>query len=183
MYSSFVFEPGGSVGDQGLIPLVAGLAVRSAIDDLTGIDVELRWPNDLMLGDAKVGGIISESSGGVVVVGCGVNLEWTTPMEGAVALGAAAAGGVSGLDLARAWIDRFLSRIDRGSDARGLDEYRALCGTIGRHVSYAGGSGLAVGIADDGSLLIETPTGTVGVRSGEVRLHDAATLPPNYRRD
>jgi BirA family biotin operon repressor/biotin-[acetyl-CoA-carboxylase] ligase len=180
MYSSFAFEPGAPVGDRNLIPLVAGLAVRSAIEDLIGIDVELRWPNDLMLGNAKVGGIIVESSGGTVVVGCGVNFEWTTPMEGAAALGTAT-DDVSSLDLANAWVDRFLSRIDRGPDAWGLDEYRAVCGTIGRHVSYAGGSGLAVGIADDGSLLVEAPAGIVAVRSGEVRLHGSATLRPNRR--
>jgi BirA family transcriptional regulator, biotin operon repressor / biotin---[acetyl-CoA-carboxylase] ligase len=181
MYSSLAFEPTWPIDSLSLIPLVAGLAVRSAIEDLAGVSVGLAWPNDLMLSGGKVGGILVESGEGLVVVGCGVNLEWQSPMEGAVALDAVTLAPVSGLDLAVAWADRFLARLDHEPVDWGIDEYRAACSTAGRAVTYAGGPGFAVGISDDGSLLVETATGTIAVHSGEVRLHDAATLPLNWR--
>ena len=62
------------------IPLLAGAAMAVAIRDVAGVDVRCKWPNDLLVGDAKVGGILVESS--VVdgqlahaVIGIGVNLE------------------------------------------------------------------------------------------------------------
>ena len=181
MFSSLAFEPTWPIDRWSLIPLAAGLAVRSAIDDLAGVDAGLRWPNDLMIGDAKLGGILAESDERAVVIGCGVNLEWASPMTGAVALDAATTRSVTGADLAVAWADRFLDRMARSSDDWGLDEYRSACRTIGRAVSYPRGSGVAVGVGDDGSLLVETSVGVVNVHSGEVRLHDAATLPTDRR--
>jgi len=181
MYSSFAFRSEWPIEALSLIPLVAGLAVRSALEELAGVSVGLRWPNDLMLGGGKLGGLLVESSGGRVVIGCGVNLEWASPLEGAVALDASSAAVVDRVDLAAAWADRFLTRVDRLPDEWGVDEYRAACVTIGRPVAYAGGSGEAVGIADDGSLLVDSGSGIVSIHSGEVRLHDTATLPGDRR--
>jgi biotin-(acetyl-CoA carboxylase) ligase len=69
----------------------------------------------------------------------------------------------------------------RRHDDWGIDDYRRACVTIGRWVSYTGGSGIAVAVSDEGSLLVETTDGVVAVHSGEVRLHDRATLPPDWR--
>ncbi len=181
MYSSLAFHPACPTESLSLIPLVAGLAVREAIGDLAGVRVALRWPNDLMLDAGKVGGIIVEAGDGPVVVGVGVNIAWVSPMEGATALDAATDLSVPCGDLARGWVERFLDRMERFPDEWGSAEYRRACDTIGRAVAYAGGAGRAVGISDDGSLLVETPNGVVAVRSGEVRLHDVTSLPTNRR--
>ncbi len=63
-----------------LAPLAAGLAAADAIRAATGLDVDLRWPNDLLIGPRKTGGILveaqSESSGvAFVVVGIGINVH------------------------------------------------------------------------------------------------------------
>ncbi|MGA3160471.1 MAG: biotin--[acetyl-CoA-carboxylase] ligase [Terracidiphilus sp.] len=63
-----------------LLPLAAGLAAAEAIRAATGLSVDLRWPNDLLIGPSKVGGILVESkiSGGLadyVVVGIGINVH------------------------------------------------------------------------------------------------------------
>lgn len=163
------------------IPLVAGLAVREAIAQLCGITVGLRWPNDLMSEAGKVGGLLVESGEGIVLAGCGVNLLWTDPMEGAAALFESGSDAVAPRDLAIAWADRFLERMSRSSGAWGIDEYRQACVTVGRVVSYTSGSGTATGISDDGALLVETADGLVAIRSGEVRLHDPATIPDDRR--
>jgi BirA family biotin operon repressor/biotin-[acetyl-CoA-carboxylase] ligase len=64
------------------IPLATGLAAQAAIFETTGLEVDIRWPNDLMFGVRKCGGIlvesVSESAGdGVryVVIGIGINLN------------------------------------------------------------------------------------------------------------
>jgi BirA family biotin operon repressor/biotin-[acetyl-CoA-carboxylase] ligase len=163
------------------ISLVAGLAVRDAIEERCGITVGLRWPNDLVTEDGKVGGLLVESGNGVVVVGCGINMVWDDPMDGAAALFAPGVMVVPARDLAVAWVDRFLELMTRPPNEWGVDEYRRACVTLGHRVSYAAGSGTAVGISGDGALLVETGGGIVVVDSGEVRFHDPATLPQDRR--
>jgi BirA family biotin operon repressor/biotin-[acetyl-CoA-carboxylase] ligase len=63
-----------------MLPLAAGLAAAQAIRAVTGLMIDLRWPNDLLIGPRKVGGILVESkiSGGsanYVVVGFGINVH------------------------------------------------------------------------------------------------------------
>lgn len=176
LFSSFAFEPSWPVAEWSRIPLVAGLAVRNAIADVSGIAVGLRWPNDLVVAAGKVGGLLVESCDGRVVVGCGINLLWKEPIPGAAALHADTSAVCPPLELARAWVDRFLERMTGSPGGWGAEEYRRACVTIGRSVSYAAGSGTAVSVSADGGLVVETPTGLVTVTSGEVRLHGPATL-------
>ena len=183
VFTSLAFEPAWPIEAWSLIPLVAGIAARSAVADLSGVTVGLRWPNDLMMGDAKIGGLLAESSGAVVVVGCGVNLRWESPIPGADALFDADPGPAAAGEFAIGWADRLLDHMSKRSDDWGMNVYREACITIGRTVSYPGGSGVAVAISDEGSLLVETADGTIAVHSGEVRLHDRGTLPRNPRRN
>jgi BirA family transcriptional regulator, biotin operon repressor / biotin---[acetyl-CoA-carboxylase] ligase len=65
-----------------LIPLLAGLAVREAVLEETGLESDLRWPNDLLLGGKKFCGILTEmyaepSQVRFVIVGIGVNVNQT----------------------------------------------------------------------------------------------------------
>lgn len=71
----------------GLIPLLTGLAVVEAIADI-GVDAGLKWPNDIMVGDKKLGGILCESQLGPdpsVVVGLGLNLFFPSGLPKQVA--------------------------------------------------------------------------------------------------
>jgi BirA family biotin operon repressor/biotin-[acetyl-CoA-carboxylase] ligase len=181
LFSSLAFKPSWPAFAWSRIPLVAGLAVREAIEDRSGIVVGLRWPNDLVQRAGKIGGLLVESGDGTVVVGCGINMLWSNPMTGAAALFPTAQDAVSPRDLATAWAGRFLERMALPLDEWGVDEYRRSCITVGRSVSYPSGSGTATGISDDGALLVETANGTVAVSSGEVRLHHPATLPDDRR--
>ena len=177
LFSSLAFEPAWPARDWSRITLVAGLAVRAAITELCGVTPGLRWPNDLVVESGKIGGLLVEASEGRVVVGCGINLFWRNPIPGAASLYAEGSAVGPPIELARAWADRFLDRMTASPGEWGADEYRGACVTIGQSVSYASGSGIAVSVSDDGGLVIETPSGRVTVTSGEVRMHDAATLP------
>ncbi len=181
MFASLAFEPAWPVATWNLIPLAAGLAARAAIGALTGFTVSLRWPNDLMTGDGKVGGLLAESGEGVVIVGCGVNLLWATPIMGGGALYRTDPGPAAAGELATGWADRLLAHLACHPDDWGIDDYRDACDTIGRSVSYGGGSGIAVAVSDEGSLLVETEDGVIAVHSGEVRLHDRDTIATDWR--
>jgi BirA family biotin operon repressor/biotin-[acetyl-CoA-carboxylase] ligase len=65
------------------LTLVAGLALIEAVDVAApGANLSLKWPNDLMIGDAKLAGILLERSGDRVVVGFGVNLAGAPEIAG-----------------------------------------------------------------------------------------------------
>ena len=57
------------------LSLVAGGAVAEAIADATALDVEVKFPNDVLVGGRKVAGILAEAREGLVVLGIGVNVN------------------------------------------------------------------------------------------------------------
>ena len=63
-----------------LLTLAAGVALAEGIEQVTGLRVDLKWPNDLQVSRRKLGGILAESSGAAgrsdtVVVGYGINVR------------------------------------------------------------------------------------------------------------
>jgi BirA family biotin operon repressor/biotin-[acetyl-CoA-carboxylase] ligase len=80
IYCSAILRPQVSPADSLIISLMAGLAVRAAIEEVTGIKPDLRWPNDVMIGEKKFCGILTELSAEVmrvrhVVIGIGINVN------------------------------------------------------------------------------------------------------------
>jgi BirA family biotin operon repressor/biotin-[acetyl-CoA-carboxylase] ligase len=59
------------------LSLIAGGAVAQAIAEVTGLEPTIKYPNDVLLGDRKVAGILAEASEGRVVLGVGVNANQT----------------------------------------------------------------------------------------------------------
>ena len=83
LYVSVLLRPQLPAVRLPLLPLAAGLAAAEAIRSTAGLTVDLRWPNDLLVGPHKVGGILVESktSGGsvdFVVAGVGINVHHRT---------------------------------------------------------------------------------------------------------
>jgi BirA family transcriptional regulator, biotin operon repressor / biotin---[acetyl-CoA-carboxylase] ligase len=85
LYVSILLRPQLAAARLALLPLAAGLAAAQAIREVSGLTVDLRWPNDLLIGPRKTGGILVESitsSKGLphpvavpVVVGIGINVH------------------------------------------------------------------------------------------------------------
>jgi len=80
LYVTALAAPQIALADAAKIPLAAGLAAQAAILETTGLLVDIRWPNDLMFGDRKCGGILVESvSDGdwlrYAAIGIGINLN------------------------------------------------------------------------------------------------------------
>lgn len=70
---SIVLRPGSAPERWPLISLAAGVAVCECLAGL-GLEPGLKWPNDVLLGDRKVAGILSEAAEGVVILGIGLNV-------------------------------------------------------------------------------------------------------------
>ena len=171
MFASVALSSEWDLGDRPLIPLVAAVAMRTAVADSFGIEVGLRWPNDLMIDRDKVGGILVEVSGDVVVIGCGVNLWWDNPMEQAASLLEADPGGDAVATLARDWADVLIGHLELGSGRWPRAAYEAASVTLGREVLWGEGRGHAVAIASDGALVVERNEKRIELRAGEVHTH------------
>jgi BirA family biotin operon repressor/biotin-[acetyl-CoA-carboxylase] ligase len=169
---SFVLRPSLEPERGGLIPLLAGAAMAVAIRDVAGVDVRCKWPNDLLVGDAKVGGILVESSvvdGHLahVVVGIGVNLEAPGDVPAAAGIGDA-----DPVVLLTSFLRRFHEgyvRLPEGA----AEAWSEVSATIGRSVDVTRRDGppirgRALAVDERGALVLETGSGTVTVSSGEV---------------
>jgi BirA family biotin operon repressor/biotin-[acetyl-CoA-carboxylase] ligase len=80
IYLSVILRPQLSPADVLWLSLVTGLAAHDAIQSVVGISPDLRWPNDIMLGDKKLGGILTELNAEMrrvnfAVVGIGINVN------------------------------------------------------------------------------------------------------------
>lgn len=82
LYATVLLRPERSLAETAALSLVSGLALAEALAELgpPAVDLRLKWPNDVLIGGAKVAGILLESGsdasgGGWVVIGSGVNLR------------------------------------------------------------------------------------------------------------
>jgi BirA family transcriptional regulator, biotin operon repressor / biotin---[acetyl-CoA-carboxylase] ligase len=166
--------------DLAALTLAVGVVVRRALAAVAGVGVALKWPNDLVWDDRKLGGILlelsAEAQGGChVVAGLGLNVEVSPASlrsvsdwpRGAVDLATARDGSApKRAALAAALIDALAELFARYATV-GFSAYRADWRAAdylkGRRVTLdvASGavSGTAVGIEADGALLIETSPG------------------------
>jgi BirA family biotin operon repressor/biotin-[acetyl-CoA-carboxylase] ligase len=172
MFASLAFVSDWAPSELTLIPLTAAVAVRTAVVDRFAVDLDLKWPNDLMLEGRKVGGILVESSGGKVVVGCGMNLWWGDPVDGAASLLDEDPGSNAASRLAERWAGLLLAFLEDGPRAWPRAEYERACVTLSRNVYWEGGEGRAMAIAVDGALIVDKHGVDVILHSGEVHTRD-----------
>lgn len=77
LYLTLLLRPP-KMGDQlPLLTLAAGLAVKEAVEAVAGVTADLRWPNDLLIGDKKAAGILLTCEAGAVLCGTGINVNHT----------------------------------------------------------------------------------------------------------
>jgi BirA family biotin operon repressor/biotin-[acetyl-CoA-carboxylase] ligase len=172
VFASLSFASHWTLSARTLIPLIAGVAMRRAILDRFDIDVGLKWPNDLMFRADKVGGILAEMSDASLVVGCGVNLWWADPVQGAGALFTTDPGTDAAAALAESWASGLLEIIEDGPKAWPRIEYEHASVTIGQDVWWDEGHGRATGIADGGGLIVRKDGTEVTLHSGAVHMRD-----------
>jgi BirA family biotin operon repressor/biotin-[acetyl-CoA-carboxylase] ligase len=144
---SFVLPP------HPLMSLAAGVAAAEACAS----SVRLKWPNDLLLGGAKVGGILVEATPSKAICGIGINLSWSPP-------------GAARLNQDRGQLfEKLRIELERWSSAEPttvLARWRELSETLGRRVRVELPGSVIEGTADDigpgGELIVDGLAVTVG---------------------
>ena len=162
------------------LSLVAGVAVARALHKLGVRAVRLKWPNDLVVGNAKLGGILVETrNAGHAVIGIGLNHRRAPGLEKRVRRRLAfieELASVSRNQVIAAVVAALLEALER-FDAQGLEamrvDWEAMDAYAGQRlrVRLADGrtlSGIAAGLAGDGSLRLKNRRGVQAVRSGRV---------------
>ena len=180
--------------NRGWLPLLTGVALARAIRATAGVEAGLKWPNDVLAGEAKLAGILAEQAGDAVVVGAGINVaaardELPAPGPGALSpTSLALLGGGTDRDALLTAILRELEHWYRrwaepgrgagfspgDAERSGLRaEYLRCSATIGREVrvELPGGkvlTGTASGIDSVGRLIVAAPGGPAAVSAGDV---------------
>lgn len=158
-----------------VLSLRTGMRLAAALDEFAGQRVQLKWPNDLLLSEGKLAGILTEarwsgSSLAWVAVGVGVNVS-SPEVDGAAAL----RPGTSRTDVLSAVV-----RAVRGAAASSgpltaseVDRFRERDALSGQRI-VAPGAGVVQGIDATGALLVRGNGGTAAYRSGTVQLENGS---------
>ena len=188
LYFSVLFRP-----DADALPLLsplAGVAVARAVRQVAGLYPTIKWPNDLMIEDRKVCGILAESalSGNRVehaIVGIGVNVALDVSADPEIAATAASLNELAQLEIDRA---ELLRRILQHMDGLYLDlrrgrspipEWRRWLDTLGQRVTVTHHDVSSAGLAEDidasGNLLLRTDDGELlTLTAGDITLRSVS---------
>lgn len=184
---STVLRPAPFHGDPapGTVPLRVGMAAASALQQETGLEILLKWPNDVVAGGGKLGGILCEGSHAgerlTVVAGVGVNVLQSAAELPAGLEPPAVSLATLGAPVTRARVAGALARTlaalarepARPLSIAELREYGARDILRGREITSDGAPiGRARGLSPDGALLVDTPEGNREIRGGTVRPAD-----------
>jgi len=175
---SVVVDPGLADHDWPLLPLAAALAVADGVRLAADLEVQVKWPNDLLIAEDKFCGILLERVQGaegrpLAIIGIGINVGLAAedlPVPTATSL-AIAGSTADRTEVFAAVVPALATILDalRSDPAAVLERYRSECDTIGREVtvSLPGGeqlTGTATGLDRSGRLLV----GDRAVGAGDV---------------
>ena len=154
---SFAFNKDDNQLDETLIPLLSGLCFTEVLSELP---IFLKWPNDLIMNDLKVGGILVERVEKKICIGIGVNYFWknpTVPNAGALFNEAQREEFIK--EHAIKWAEKVYKSMTKNIFS--LGSYKAKLQTLGKIVEYPEGRGWAEDINENGSLRIKTTEGEI----------------------
>jgi BirA family biotin operon repressor/biotin-[acetyl-CoA-carboxylase] ligase len=189
LWFSILLRPDLQPQETTQLTVVAATALCRAIQSETGLNPEIKWPNDILVGGKKVAGVLTELSAELdrvkhVILGIGVDVnlgagEFPAEMrKQATSLKIEAGRAISRAELAMAILqelDNDYGRICAGRFAEVADEWEAQCKTIGRNVTIQTGSrrieGRAESLGGSGELLLRTELGHLErISGGDVTL-------------
>ncbi|AQZ66660.1 Biotin--protein ligase [[Actinomadura] parvosata subsp. kistnae] len=168
---------------QGWLPLLYGVAAASAVRRLAEVEVGLKWPNDLLIGERKLAGVLAERVEDAVVIGMGLNVTLRPdelPTETATSLGIEQAACLDRDPLLRAVLREFESHYRDWTEAKGDADaaglraaYLAVSATVGRDVrvelpAQQALTGRATGVDGAGHLQVESAGERYTLSAGDV---------------
>ena len=159
------------------IPLLVGVAVVRSVRFIGVAEATLKWPNDVLVGERKLAGVLCEvRTDGFVVAGVGINLRFRAhrPDRRAVSLHDELGEGEPALDCLVSDLLRHLSHLMVSNFHQQRDAVISVMGTIGKSVQVVGrdgsqGVGVAEGLDDHGGLVVRMEDGRItSVTSADV---------------
>jgi BirA family transcriptional regulator, biotin operon repressor / biotin---[acetyl-CoA-carboxylase] ligase len=170
MFSALLRPASVAVDRWGWLPLLAGIAVASAIREVATVEAVLKWPNDVLVDDRKLAGILVqrvEPDAAVIGIGLNVTARVDDLPPGATSLVEHATTTIDRDSILRAVLRELAATYQRWIDHDGkadesgiLRRYRVLCSTLGRmvRVELGGGdvfSGRASTVDEHGHLVVD----------------------------
>ena len=183
LYFSLILRPEISPDKAAIITLLAGVSICEAIKESSGLEVQIKWPNDIFIRNKKLGGILTEIKAEVdavnfIVVGIGLNInnDKKSLIAGSTSLKEEKSGQFSRLSILQDVLYRleinYLALEKKGPQSI-IDKWRQFAITLGRRVKVYSHKehieGEALDIDSDGGLLIRNDSGlTRKVFAGDV---------------
>lgn len=192
LLASFLLRPSMAVDEAHVAATAVALAGRAAVASCAGLEASIKWPNDLVVGGAKLAGVLGEveadAPGGrvgsiAVVVGMGINLTTEGPPEAqGTSIHAQVGSAPSAEELLELLLDELSPRVEQLDDPLGRADLTAeatgLMSTLGTRVRVqrleGDLEGLAVGLSPAAHLLVADDDG----RTHEVAVGDVVHLRP-----
>lgn len=183
IYLSLVLRPKLMPAQSPILTLMAAVSICEAIKETCGLDAKIKWPNDILIHNKKVGGILTELSAETdeirfIVIGIGLNVNNDRKMlvEGATSLKEQMREEVNRIVLLQEILRRIESNyliLQKKTAKAIIDKWRLFNLTLGRRIKVISHGehleGEAVGIDTDGGLLLRRDSGlTQKVMAGDV---------------
>jgi BirA family biotin operon repressor/biotin-[acetyl-CoA-carboxylase] ligase len=171
LLTSILLQPALPPDRLHLVTAAVALAASDALGDVAGFTPDLKWPNDLLVADRKLAGVLAEVDLPAVVVGIGINLNWDGPVpNGGIAANQVAGRPVDRDEVLTGLLEHLTPRL---SDWRAVgSEFRRRCATLGRAVRVELAdetfTGTASDVSDEGHLLVDVGMCLRTVTAGDV---------------
>lgn len=175
IYFSLILRPSLPPSQLPQLTLMTAVALAEASSELAGIDARIKWPNDILVNDQKLAGILTELRAEVdevkfIVIGIGLNVN-TAPhqlIEEATSLKAASGKALNRVEVLQAIlysIEKWYTKLLTGKAEEVMEAWKARSATLKSRVRVTDPTGITEGIAidldTDGALLIRKDNGVV----------------------
>ena len=183
LYASLIIESPSSLDKLLSLTALASVAASEAIEAAFGINVGIKWVNDLYYNERKIAGILAESciSGTkrYIILGIGINLSTESfPDDILLKAGSLGIADITAKEKRELAIDlfaRLLDLLECENTSRAMDIYRARSTVIGKRISFSRDgketTATALGVTDIGALTVRLDSGeTLELASGEISI-------------
>lgn len=186
LYMSIILKPYVSPEEAAILSLMTAVSCVKGLRKISTINTSIKWPNDIVVNDKKLGGILIETRSenkkiSIAVIGIGINVNFRfCEMPEEIREIATSLKEETGLDYPRTevvsvilkeldiWYNLFL----KGNKEKIIDEWIRHSSTIEKHIRVKSGnfiySGIAVGVDEHGRLLLKDNDSIIRISSGDV---------------
>lgn len=188
IYMSLILRPRLAPRDAAKLTLLSSVAVCEAVKEVAGVDARIKWPNDILIGEKKLAGILTEMNAELdsirfMIVGLGINVNTVRsrlPPE-AVSLKTASGKAIDRLECARRILESMESwyqTMQEQGFASMLARWRELSCTLKKQIMFTEFNGQRTGTAmdidEDGALLIRLSNGEMIKRNAGEIVHQSS---------